>query len=977
MIDTQLEFGGLATLAGHLATLRARKVLVLAPPSRRFVDEVVAALAGCEVAVFDGARVHVPIEVVAAAEAQLAATGADTLVAIGGGSPIGLGKALRLRHDVRFVAIPTTYAGSERTTLHGTTRAGDKTTGRDPRVRPDVVIYDVELTRSLPIALTVQSLLNALAHVISTLSTGSLVEPERATALAAAASVIRAIEDLLLVPTGARAREHALRGASACAVAADHGKPGAQHALAHFLGGAFGVEHAALHSILLPQFVAHLRATAPGLADELEGALGRRDLDAYLHDLLARAGAPVALEALGVAHAHLVTALASRPELVAAIALDAQRGLRPSGRGGRIALAGEPFAVVAGPRPEHATRIVLVLHGRGAEAGTITRRFREIAGHDPAVSVIGLRAEHGADHWYAVKYSEPGAGGQPQVVQAIARVTTALDALGTLAPGVPIVLAGFSQGACLALEVAARRGAGLAGVVAPCGSRIGRPDEWPASPAGRFAGVPVLVGAAAADKWIARGDLDETVAWFRAAGATVIDTSGPGERHEITLRQRLRAREIVLGRPAPSGATGFRNTLACEARAGALPPLQNSPRVPPLGLYPEQLNGSAFTAARADNHRTWLYRVRPSAQRRGFAPLAHPYLAARFDGAPEANLCGFAPLAAPTGDTDFVDGLVTVCGAGRADLRRGYAFHLYAATRSMEQRAFYNADGDLVILPEHGALTLLTELGPLEVAPGQLAIIPRGIVFSVLLAGPLARGYVAEPFGRSFHLPEHGLIGPNGLADPRHFHAPAPWYEDRLIPGQRIVAKLGGHLHEATQDHSPFDVVAWHGNHVPMVYDVDAFSPVGNTRFDHGDPSIYTVVSAPLDETGANTLDLIVFPARVDATTGTFRPPFFHRNPVTEINGIIRESPDPHGPFQPGCAFVTPCLTAHGVSGRAVEHSRTQAGAEADRSVHLGGASLWFQLESVLPLVLTPWAESAKLADWPATWGSHPSYFAP
>ena len=184
----------------------------------------------------------------------------------------------------------------------------------------------------------------------------------------------------------------------------------------------------------------------------------------------------------------------------------------------------------------------------------------------------------------------------------------------------------------------------------------------------------------------------------------------------------------------------------------------------------------------------------------------------------------------------------------------------------MNGRAFYDADGDLLILPEHGALTLLTEHGPLDVAPGALAVIPRGVVFSVLLHGAAARGYVAEPFGRHFALPERGPIGANGLVDARHLRAPHAWFEDRLAPDFRVTGKQGGALHDAGQDHSPFDVVGWHGNYAPFVYDLADFSPSGNTAFDHGDPSVYTVLTAPLDEQGAHTLDLVVFPPRWDPT---------------------------------------------------------------------------------------------------------------
>jgi homogentisate 1,2-dioxygenase len=953
--------GGLALLATRLGELGARRVLILTSPSRRLADAAAAALAPLAPAVFDGARVHVPVEVVERAARALDEHAADAIVAVGGGSAIGLGKALRLAHAVRFAAVPTTYSGSEMTSVYGITHESDKRTGRDERVRPDLVLYDPTLSADLPVGLTVQSLLNALAHVVSVLSTGSLAGDDRARALAAAAATVRAVEDLLAWPASLAAREAALRASAAAGQVFDRGKAGAQHALAHLLGGGLGLDHAALHAILLPQFFAFLRARSPELVDEIEGALGVRDLEPALHDLLARAGAPTSVDALGADAAAVARLVATRPDLPAGVVADAQIGLRPTGGAGRIELGDAP-ALLAGPHPSRARQVVLALHGRGAETGGIVRRYREIVGHDPDTAIVGLHS--GGSRWYAIRFSAPGAGADPEVARALAQVEGALAALGR-----PAILAGFSQGSCLALEHAARAG-GVAAVVAPCGARIGPAAEWP--PAARLAGVPVLLGAADRDPHVGPAAIEATAAWFRAAGAAVEIVGSCGERHDIGLRQRLRARELILGPGAPPGR-GFGNTFASEAVPGALPPRGNSPRRPPLGLYAEQLNGTGFTARRADNRRTWLYRVRPSTQRRAFAPLAHARFAPGFEGRPpEANLAGFTPLAAPGGD--FVDGLETLGGAGSPTLRRGYAVHRYFADRDMERRALYDADGDLLLVPELGALTVMTELGPLEVAPGQIALLPRGLLFAVHLHGAQARGYVAEAYGRSFQLPERGPIGANGLADARHFRAPTAWFEDKLAPDFRVVAKLGGRLHEAGQDHSPFDVVAWHGNHAPLVYDLDDFAPVGAVRFDHADPSVGTVVSAPLDEAGVATLDLIVFAPRWDPTEGTFRPPFFHRNAVTEINGIVREA-QAAPPFVPGCCFITPSLTAHGVSGRAVERARGLDDAEADRPVRLGTTGLWFQLESALPLSLTPWAEAARLPDWPATWGSHRSYF--
>jgi homogentisate 1,2-dioxygenase len=962
-------YGDVARLAERLRELGARRVLIICSPSRRFVDQVADGLRGFESAVFAGAKIHVPSEVVEAVTAALGQ--ADTVLALGGGSAIGLGKALRLTRDLRFAAIPTTYSGSEMTTIWGITRGNEKTTGRDPRVRPDLVLYDARLSAELPIGVTIQSLMNALAHPVSALATDSLTAEDRALALTTVAALVRAMEDLLLAPGDLTARESAMRAASAAGMVIDRGKGGAQHAAAHYLGGALGLEHSALHSVLLPQFVAHLRERQAALVEELAQAMGGRAPEPHLHDLLTRARAPVSLDALGVDPLATRKLVDARGDLPAAMILDAQHGLRPTGA--RIELGPPPLAVLAGPPPGRARRVVLALHGRGAEAGGIVRRYVEIAGHDPGTSVIGLRT--GGNRWYGVGYRDAGAGGDPEVLAALDRVQSALAALALAVPPAATILAGFSQGACLALEYAARKGQGLAAVIAPCGARIGLPSEW--GPATGLAGLPVLLGAGAQDPWVASESIEATAAWFRGAGAIVDVIGTPGDRHDISVRQRLRARELIRGTRTASGAGGFGNTLESEALAGALPARQNSPRRPPLGLYAEQLNGTGFTSRRADNQRTWCYRIRPSSQRRAFAPLPHPRFGAAFAGRPpEIELTGLAPLPAPDEPRDFLDGLHTIAGAGAPDLRRGCAVHLYSANRDMDRRAFYNADGELLLIPELGAVTLLTELGPLEVAPGHIAVIPRGVVFSVLLSGPWARGYLGEAYGRRFVLPERGPLGANGLADARHFRAPAAWYEDRLAPDFRIVAKLGGRLHQASQDHSPFDVVAWHGNHLPFCYDLADFSPIGAARFDHPDPSIHTVLSAPLDEAGFHTLDLIVFAPRWDVSEQTFRPPYFHRNPISEVNGIVRESSPPGSPFQPGCCFVTPALTAHGPGGQTVERVRGLDDAVADRPAP-PGESLWFQLESALPLSLTPWAEENRLAGWPATWGSHRSYFEP
>jgi len=299
--------------------------------------------------------------------------------------------------------------------------------------------------------------------------------------------------------------------------------------------------------------VAHLRGTQPALVTALERVLeprirdiytgevrAGRDLDSYLHDLLTRATAPVALTALGptVTPGAIDAALATKPELPRGIVDDALHGLRPASALGTIEVGSEPHAVVLGCRPAQARAIILALHGRGAEAGTIARRYRDIV-DDPSVAIVGLRAPHGAPRWYEVKYGEPGAGENPEAIAAIARVENALTRLREL--GKPLYLAGFSQGSCLALEVAARTVVPLAGVLAPAGARLGQPPWAPRS----GLAMPVVVGAAAEDKWIARADLDATIAWYRAAGAVVEDLSSTGDKHEIAAAQRERIRALL------------------------------------------------------------------------------------------------------------------------------------------------------------------------------------------------------------------------------------------------------------------------------------------------------------------------------------------------------------------------------------------------------------------------------------------------
>ncbi len=359
--------------------------------------------------------------------------------------------------------------------------------------------------------------------------------------------------------------------------------------------------------------------------------------------------------------------------------------------------------------------------------------------------------------------------------------------------------------------------------------------------------------------------------------------------------------------------TGFGNAFASEALPGALPLGRNSPQRCPYGLYAEQLSGSAFTAPRHANRRTWLYRIRPAAMHRPFRPLECGLLTHNYThvSTPPDPL-RWDPLPLPDGPADFVEGLVTMAGNGDPHQQSGCAIHCYAANRSMTQRALYDADGELLIVPQSGTLRLVTELGVLEVEPQEIALVPRGVRFRVELPQGTSRGYVCENFGAPFQLPELGPIGANGLANARDFLVPQAAYEDIEGPHE-LVAKFMGRLWSAEMDHSPFDVVAWHGNHVPCKYDLHRFNVLGSISFDHPDPSIFTVLQAPSDTVGSGMIDFVVFAPRILAMQDTFRPPWFHRNIASEFMGLIQGRYDTRAEgFVPGGASLHNCMTGHG-----------------------------------------------------------------
>ena len=360
--------------------------------------------------------------------------------------------------------------------------------------------------------------------------------------------------------------------------------------------------------------------------------------------------------------------------------------------------------------------------------------------------------------------------------------------------------------------------------------------------------------------------------------------------------------------------SGFGNEFATEALPGVLPASQNSPQKVAHGLYAEQLSGTAFTAPRSDNQRSWLYRIRPAAMHHPFAKVFHPTLQSgpftELSASP--NQLRWNPFPIPSAPADFIEGLITIAGNGSADSQIGVAIHVYTANRSMQDRFFYNADGELLIVPQQGALSLRTEFGVLDIAPGEIAVMPRGVRFAVDLQADSARGYVCENYGQLLRLPDLGPIGANGLANPRDFLAPVAAFEDR--EGQfELLAKFAGKLWSAAIDHSPLDVVAWHGNYTPYKYNLAAFNAMNSVSFDHADPSIFTVLTSPSGIPGTANMDFVIFPPRWMVAEHTFRPPWFHRNVMSEYMGLVYGEYDAKAEgFLPGGGSLHNCMSGHG-----------------------------------------------------------------
>ncbi|MBA3729449.1 MAG: homogentisate 1,2-dioxygenase [Sphingomonas sp.] len=415
--------------------------------------------------------------------------------------------------------------------------------------------------------------------------------------------------------------------------------------------------------------------------------------------------------------------------------------------------------------------------------------------------------------------------------------------------------------------------------------------------------------------------------------------------------------------------TGFGGHFETEAVDGALPKGRNSPQRPAFGLYAEQLSGSSFTAPRHENRRSWLYRLRPTADHRPFERYhgAKLFQAGPSDEPLAPNRLRWDPPPDLPADADFIDGMAAMLHARRPEDLEGVSVFVYRAGASMGQRVFVDADGELLIVPQQGRIELQTELGRLEIAPGSIGLVPRGIKFRVLLPDGEARGYVAENYGPSFRLPELGPIGANGLASPRDFEAPVAWFEDRDEPVE-VVQKYLGHLWVTSLDHSPLDVVAWHGNYAPCRYDLARFNALGTVSFDHPDPSIFTVLTSPSNVPGRANADFVIFPPRWMVAEDTFRPPWFHRNVMSEAMGLISGEYDAKAEgFAPGGLSLHNLMSGHGP-----DLDSWRKASEAELKPNRIEGALAFMVETCWPYRPTQFALELAQPDYDRAWAGFP-----
>lgn len=977
--------GSEGRVADLLAQLGAQRVLLVATQSHRAGADRIAAALGSgpvrSVGVWTGAQPQVPRQVADALVEEIRRTDADWVLTHGGGTAIGAAKAAALEVDISIAAVPTTYAGSEMTSIWGISNDGEKQTGRDARVRPKLVVYDPDLYSALRPAIRRTSLFNALAHSVDALFDADAPTELHDEAQRSVREIVEGLRGLERDADDQTALELTVHGAHLAGKVLDGAKMALQHKLAHVLGGSLGTPHGPTHAALLPFTTAfNLEAVPQAQAQaRLAAALSTDDPAAGLFDLAGELEITTRLSELEVGAEDIprVVDLALAQQYANPRALTrsnlssllrrARLGRRPSQALRAHALDGtndEPKGLhqaheisAFGAELSQTRSVVIALHGRGSTAEAFIERVHPHVG--PQIAILAPQAEDNS--WWPGGF-EKLALDHPHVRSAIASVDAAFSlACEHVAPE-RVVVVGFSQGACLVLSWLAARSRDEQPlprqVVAWSGAAI------PACTFGPALGCSVYLGIAERDPWVPLARVDETAHALTEAGATVERYTARSDQHHIryfdTQALQRAARDTM--QDDLRYQSGFGNALASEAIAGALPQHQNSPRLVPFGLYAEQINGTGFTVERAHNQRVWMYRLRPQIPKSGWTRVeGHRFTGDFSQGAISPEIMRHRPLPMPEGEVDFVEGMQTFAGAGDPATRTGFAIHIYGATGDMKRKAFTNVDADMLVVPQQGSLRVQTELGWLHVSPGEFLVLPRGIRFRVELPDGHARGYVGELFNGHYQLPERGPVGANGLADERHFLAPVAAFEDEAVDYE-IVHRQGGELWSSQLGASPFDVVAWHGNYAPFKYDLMHFNSYWSVNFDHSDPSILTVLTSPHDAHGRNAVDFAVFRGRWDATEHTFRPPYFHRNSAIEFNAVVK-APRSEGPYPPGATTYTPYLSPHGIGVSNYERQLDLDPEQANEPRRLDDEELWIQFESTYPLRVMPWFADAEHRD--------------
>ena len=429
--------------------------------------------------------------------------------------------------------------------------------------------------------------------------------------------------------------------------------------------------------------------------------------------------------------------------------------------------------------------------------------------------------------------------------------------------------------------------------------------------------------------------------------------------------------------------SGFGNEFSTEALPGALPVGQNTPQRCAYGLYAEQLSGAAFTVPRHSQQRTWLYRIRPSVLADiPFELFPHEHIQKETNFIHTPNQLRWDPLPVPDlddGKVDFLQGWHTVAGSGKdagSVTKHGISIHMYASNASMSDSAMYNSDGDLLIVPQTGILHIQTELGWLHVAPLEICVIPRGIKFAVHLPDGQSRGYILETYnGNHFELPDLGPIGANGLANPRDFLYPVASDDKTRSASMTLYNTYGSQLWKTSLSHSPFDVVAWHGNYSPYKYDLTKFNTINSVSFDHIDPSIFTVLTCKSTVPGVAIADFVIFPPRWSVSDHSFRPPYYHRNCMSEYMGNITgvyEAKE-HG-FLPGGGSLHSIMSAHGPDRDAFEKATQDPDLKPQR---IAENCMSFMFESSLFLGVTPFAleHHTLQKNYPQVWAGLEYHF--